>query len=635
MKNYIKFIKKYWNEHKYRIIILVSFSIISTFILVYWPIILKNIIDTISQNLEKTNILKNLIFFILLSFGFVFFYTSIQTNRIFINRSFFFKMTLDLIIFLLKQSKKFFNKYKTGDIITRFVDDLQKLSWFSCSGIFRFFDASSIILFSLFIMFSLSYKITLIAIIPFIFIFIVVILLEKKIDIAFEQLQASISDVNDNIEKAFSSIKIIKSCNMEEFSCKEFETLMNKRKNKEMKIVYLDALWHGSNMFLINIGYFLIMFIGGKFVMKDNISIGTFIAFTQYYYIILEHFYSIIYFFVELKRNIISAKRVTELYDNEDIIKYDKLYYENSEELIRIKDIQKIELKNVNLKFNERVIFNNLNLEINKGDFVGITGKVGSGKTLLCDIIIGNEEPSSGEIYINGIPLENINIKSYRAKIGYIFQEPLLFSESIEENIIFDKSNLISEDILFNWKELQKIFYQDYNKRRFFYIFKDMSKNIIIVEDNKEDLNLELDNSILNNGDKNNNLLDKLEDVNNKNGNNNKLDIIDKINDENLINSIYFANLNDDINMFPDNIKTKVGSKGIMVSGGQRERITIARAIYKKPSIFIFDDSTRSLDAKTERKVLQNIKELSKSNTIIMVTHRLESLNEADKIIEL
>jgi len=99
---------------------------------------IKNIIDSIVTNLESKNITKNLIIFVGLSVGFVIFYTSIQLNRIFINRSFFYKMTLDLIIFLLKQSKKFFNKFKVGDIVTRIIDDISKISWFSCSGIFRF-----------------------------------------------------------------------------------------------------------------------------------------------------------------------------------------------------------------------------------------------------------------------------------------------------------------------------------------------------------------------------------------------------------------------------------------------------------------------------------------------------------------
>jgi len=130
------------------------------------------------------------------------------------------------------------------------------------------------------------------------------------------------------------------------------------------------------------------------------------------------------------------------------------------------------------------------------------------------------------------------------------------------------------------------------------------------------------------------NKIKEIEEKTNKILNNNKNDIIIN-NMENLYESIKFANLEDDIQMFPLGLDTQVGTKGIMVSGGQRERITIARAIYKKPSIYIFDDSTRSLDSKTEKKIIENIKKISRENTIIMVTHRIESLKDADKIIKL
>ncbi|MCX8059062.1 MAG: ABC transporter ATP-binding protein/permease [Spirochaetes bacterium] len=645
MKKLLKYILKYWKEHKWRISILIVFSIISTIIMVYWPVILKNVIDSITENLKLNNVLKNLFIFVILSFLFVFFYTSIQLNRIFINRSFFFKMTLDLVIFILKQSKKFFNKFKTGDILTRIIDDIQNLSWFSCSGIFRFFDALSIIIFSFVVMISLSPQITLFILIPIILIFINIVLIEKKLDYAYEQLQKSISEVNDNIEKAFSAIKIIKSCNMEEFSSKEFELLMNKRKNKELRIVLLDAIWHGSNMFYMNLGFFIIILFSGKFVIAGTLSLGTFIAFTQYYYTINEYFYSIVYFFVNLKRNTIASKRIMELYENDSILKYDKIFYEGYKSLINIENIEKIEFKNVTLKFGDRTIFENLNLTINKGDFIGIKGKVGSGKTLLCDLIVGNEMPSSGEILVNGIPIEKINIKSYRANFGYVLQEPLLFSESIKENITFSNFNSRKLDNL-NFSNIEDSFYYEYEKRKFFDFFKKIDREIKIDEDEelkkREELNKDQNYKMIQEFNKNEDIkeifnykkLEKVQIDEFKENEKYNLNYLIKI-DENLIESINFANLTDDIKMFPDGINTKVGTKGIMVSGGQRERITIARAIYKKPNIYIFDDSTRSLDAKTEHKVIKNIKALSKNNTIIMVTHRIESLKYADKIIEL
>jgi len=88
-------------------------------------------------------------------------------------------------------------------------------------------------------------------------------------------------------------------------------------------------------MLFVNFGYFLVVLIAGKSIILDKITLGSFIAFMQYFGIIVDYFYSIIYFFVELKRNEISSKRVLELYDNETILKYDKIYYQKFRKIKR------------------------------------------------------------------------------------------------------------------------------------------------------------------------------------------------------------------------------------------------------------------------------------------------------------
>jgi len=113
-----------------------------------------------------------------------------------------------------------------------------------------------------------------------------------------------------------------------------------------------------------------------------------------------------------------------------------KFIIKNSEKLKEIDDIKKIELKDICIDFGDRKLFENFNLEINKGDFIGLTGKIGTGKSILCDLIIGNEEPSKGQILVNNIPLEEINIKEYR-KILVMFFRNLFYFQVLLKKILF------------------------------------------------------------------------------------------------------------------------------------------------------------------------------------------------------
>lgn len=108
-----------------------------------------------------------------------------------------------------------------------------------------------------------------------------------------------------------------------------------------------------------------------------------------------------------------------------------------------------------------------------------------------------------------------------------------------------------------------------------------------------------------------------------------------EINYDMLNNAIKIASLDDFISSLPQGIKTAVGTGGFGLSGGQRQRLLIARAIYKNPQLFIFDESTSSLDANTEKNVYERLNKYLKGKTVIIIAHRLSTIKNADQIIVL
>ena len=209
-----------------------------------------------------------------------------------------------------------------------------------------------------------------------------------------------------------------------------------------------------------------------------------------------------------------------------------------------------ISFKNVNFSYpnnSNKVIFKNLNLEIPANKTTAIIGKSGCGKSTLLNLIEKIYKPNSGEILLDNINIDDIDINSLRDKIGYVAQEPILFNDTIKNNIIFGR-NLENED-----------------------------------------------------------------------------ELVDL-----AIKNAYAYNF---VHKFPDKLNHIVGIKGGKISGGQKQRLAIARALYKQPEILILDEATSALDNKSEKKVQKSIDNLKGKVTIIIISQRLKTIQFADNII--
>ncbi len=211
----------------------------------------------------------------------------------------------------------------------------------------------------------------------------------------------------------------------------------------------------------------------------------------------------------------------------------------------------KIELKNISYSYNTSTpVLKNINLTINKGDFIGIIGLSGAGKSTLADILTGLLTPSDGEILIDGKILTKENLIAYRKLLGYVPQEINVLQTSIRENVAWGIP-------------------------------------------------------------------------------------ADEIDDARVIHALIDAQLNDFMKNFEDGIYAKpfVDSKGI--SQGQKQRIAIARALYRNPLIVILDEATSSLDVKIEHEITDMLNDLKKDKTIIAIAHRLSTLKSCNKLVYL
>lgn len=234
------------------------------------------------------------------------------------------------------------------------------------------------------------------------------------------------------------------------------------------------------------------------------------------------------------------VKELISLYEEYEV---DKFVLNDAVELEPFE--KEIELKNVDFSYSDKKVLNNVNLKINKGEFIGIVGESGVGKTTLADIIAGLLEIDSGQIYLDGKLL--LTGLMPRLNIGYIPQDFSIISATIRENVAYSSSNIDDDKVIDALKKAQ--LYE--------FILNNFSKGIYE-------------------------------------------------------------------NPFVD-------ATGF--SQGQKQRISIARALYRNPDILILDEATSSLDLKTEEEICEILNSLKSEKTVIAIAHRLSTIKTADRIV--
>ena len=226
--------------------------------------------------------------------------------------------------------------------------------------------------------------------------------------------------------------------------------------------------------------------------------------------------------------------------------------FKNEEIINKLEFKKSVVLKNISFTFSsgKSKVLDSLDLKITKGDKIGIVGTTGSGKSTLIDIILGLLKPDTGTIEVDGKRIENSNVKNWQKNIAYVPQEPFLIDASFLENIAFG------------------------------------------VDPKEVDM-------------------------------------------KNLIDASKVSCILDFINSKENGFKFKIGENGSLLSGGQKQRLAISRALYRKTNTLILDEASSALDKKTEIQLLNNLILLNAKITVILITHKLESLKKFNKIFEI
>ncbi len=402
------------------------------------PLVLKIAIDTISAgNFEPTELLKTAALFFAVMFmlaatrfGWRIFWSDYHTsaadelrNRVFNHYS--------------QMGPRFYTKNSVGEMMSLITNDVQFFRNGIGPGLLILIDGISLIILIVPSMIYLSPSWTakclvFIAIVPF---FIHAI--TKRIGALSKEQQAMLARLTSFTQELVSGVKIVKIFSMESQRSEKYQELSKEYLDKSNQLNRVDSFFNPLMQMAVATGTIILLYIGGGEVISGVVTLGSFVAFQRYINKIIWPFSALGYGLSQMQKGRSAFERIKALL--EEPVEFPDLF--NQAKTAHVASVDSIELRNVGFKYGEVDVLKNINLKINKGQFIGITGPVGAGKSTLLHLLVDYLGNYSGQILLNGKDYNQYAKSEIWKSVKMVPQEPFLFSSTIRNNVILSSAS--------------------------------------------------------------------------------------------------------------------------------------------------------------------------------------------------
>lgn len=339
---------------------------------------------------------------------------------------------------LLTLSPNFYNTNKTGDIMAHATNDINAIRATFGQGIMMVIDAVFLTILTIIIMIrTTSLKFTALSLMTLPLISIIGRRFSQIIHRRSRGVQESFSNLSNQTQESFSGIRVIKSFVQEDLVIDNFLEVNQENLEKNLSLVKVSGLFSPLTQLISSISFFIVILYGGRLVIYEQMSLGDFIAFTNYLSILIWPMMAVGWVINIVQRGLASLDRINEILD----VPADILDKPNSQFLPSIEGA--IEFRNVNFTYKNAgtKALSNINFQVQPGESLAIIGPTGSGKSSLVKLLLRIYDDYEGEIFIDGTNIRDIKLKSLRGHISYVAQDNFLFSRTIKENIAFSRED--------------------------------------------------------------------------------------------------------------------------------------------------------------------------------------------------
>lgn len=435
----------------------------------------------------------------------------------------------------------YFDTHTYGEVLSKVTNDIDNISSTLQQSMTQLITSIVTIVGVVIMMLTISPIMTLVTVltIPLGILFVKPII--SRSQSYFIKQQNIIGNLNGHIEEVYTGHEIIKSFNREKKSIDTFRDINIKLYENAWKAQFMSGMMMPIMNFVSNIGYVFVSVIGAVLVTKGRIQIGDIQAFIQYTKQFSQPISQTANIANIIQSTVASAERIFELLDEKELIP-------DIEKSRVIKNPKgKVVFDHVKFGYREdKILIQDMNLEVNPGQKVAIVGPTGAGKTTLINLLLRFYELNGGKILIDDIDIRDMRRSDLRKMFGMVLQDTWLFKGTIRENIAYGKENATKEEI------------------------------------------------------------------------------------ENVARS---ANANHFIKTLPKGYDTIINEEGSNISQGQKQLLTIARAMISDPKILILDEATSSIDTRTELNIQKAMDEIMVGRTSFVIAHRLSTIKDADIIL--
>ncbi len=450
-----------------------------------------------------------------------------------------YKLRTDLFYHIQRLPVGAFEKINKGELIQRSSGDMETIKNFLSNQSVELFRLIVTASFAIIMLFIIHWKFALLSLMLSPIILTISIFFFKYESKVWEAHEEEADKLTNIVQENLNGLKTIQAYWKQDFEIKKFE-IQNKRKYQAgMKNALLHTFYWPTMDFLSLTQTILIICIGGYYVYVGDMRISELATCYSYAGMISWPLKMIGRVLGQMGMAFVAIDRIQEILNEpkeilkgrKDVSIHDTIYFDNID-FIYPND--------------NKVILNKIHFEVKQGEKIALMGTSGSGKTTLMKLLLRLHEPSNGQIRIGETSLVNIHQQYLRSKIGFVTQQPYLFSMDIKNNLRY-------------------------------------------ANENRKETEL-----------------------------------------RELLHISGFRNITE---IFPNELDTEVGEKGVSLSGGQKQRLSLARTLTQPCDILILDDFTSALDKKTEKWVMANILKLLNDKTCFFITHRLETMYHADKVV--
>jgi ATP-binding cassette subfamily B protein len=337
----------------------------------------------------------------------------------------------------------FYKTHSTGDLMNRMAEDVSRVRMFTGPAIMYFINLVSLISLSVYYMWKKEPMLTLYVLAPLPILAVTIYVVNTIINKKSERIQALLSDLTTNAQESYSGIRVIKSFVQERAMFRFFDKNSEEYKTNAIGLAKMEALYFPTMTLLIGLSTLLTIMIGGIYAIygKHDIHMSTIAEFVMYINMLTFPVGAIGWTASMIQRAAASQKRINEFLNTEPAI-------ENPKGAIKPTLQGSIVFDNIDFVYPNTGIqaLTHFNLQIKKGQKIAIIGHTGSGKTTIAQLLLRMYDPSVGKISIDGVDLQQMDLQELRRQISYVPQDVFLFSDTINNNILFSPGEAVTAD---------------------------------------------------------------------------------------------------------------------------------------------------------------------------------------------